>query len=64
MIIKNLTVGKGLQAYRLFSQGSAAPAATSDIAGGDVHRIFFDRLMKESERVAQRSASPDSPPHD
>ena len=60
MILKNLTVGKGLQAYRLYAQPLAAsPASTEapDETSDDVHRIFYERLMSESEKVAQRVAS-------
>lgn len=60
MIVKRLTVGKGLQAYRLFWQTPSTapdepemPAMTFD----EVHRIFYDRLMTASKEVAQRAAS-------
>jgi hypothetical protein len=52
MIVKNLTVGKGLQAYRLFSQPpTAAPIATDTpgLTTNEVHRMFYDRLMSASE---------------
>jgi len=60
MIVKNLTVGKGLQAYRLFSQPpEPAPVINGapGLAPNEVHRIFYDRLMVESEKVAQRAAT-------
>jgi hypothetical protein len=60
MIVKNLTVGKGLQAYRLFSQPPAAAPAVTDtscLTPNEVHRIFYDRLMTASEKVSQRAAS-------
>lgn len=61
MILKNLTVGKGLQAYRLYPQplaaASASPETTPDQTSNDVHRIFYERLMSESEKVAQHVAS-------
>jgi hypothetical protein len=60
MIVKNLTVGKGLQAYRLYSQPLAAVSVgmeTPDQTSDEVHRIFYERLMSESEKIAQRVAS-------
>ena len=64
MRVKNLTVGKGLQAYRLYSQASSAPSMSRDNPGlnsDEVHRIFYDRLMSASEKVAQRTAIPCTP---
>jgi hypothetical protein len=68
MIVKKLTVGKGLQAYRLFSQPAAAAPVigdTSVLTPGEVHRMFYDRLMAASEKVAQRTAASETPagPH-
>jgi hypothetical protein len=60
MILKNLTVGKGLQAYRLYSQplpAASVSAETPDQTSREVHRMFYERLMTESEKVAQRVAS-------
>ena len=58
MIVKPLNVGKGLQAYRLFAEPHAEePAAgdAADLTDAEVHRIFYERLMSESERVAERN---------
>jgi hypothetical protein len=65
MIVKNITVGKGLQAYRLFSQPSEEAPDTTDtrvLTDNEVHRMFYDRLMSESEKVAlhTQSAPPES----
>jgi hypothetical protein len=60
MIVQNLTVGKGLQAYRLFSQPPALALVVTDapsLTPNEVHRIFYDRLMIASQKVAQRTAS-------
>ena len=63
MMVKNLNVGKGLQAYRLYSQPSWAPVVSNQnfvLDAAEVHRIFLDRLVSESEKVA-RLAGPKVP---
>jgi hypothetical protein len=67
MILKRLTVGKGLQAYRLFWQQPSAPLPvreTPALTSDEVHRVFYDRLMIASEKVARHAApaTPASPP--
>jgi hypothetical protein len=60
MILKNLTVGKGLQAYRLFSQSPATAPLNHDapsLASNEVHRLFYERLMTESDKFAQSAAN-------
>ncbi len=59
MIVKPLNVGKGLQAYRLFAEPSVeepAGGGAADLTDAEVQRIFYERLMSESEKVAERNA--------
>ena len=57
MIVRNLSVGKGLQAYRLFSEPMCeqAPVAsgTADLTSQEVESIFYDRFMAAAEKTAE-----------
>ena len=60
MVLKKLSVGKGLQAYRLYSQPVSAANGTmetSALSSEEIRRDFYKRLLKESERVAAQTAA-------
>lgn len=60
MVLKKLSVGKGLQAYRLYSQPVLAVNGAGDTSGlssADIRSVFYKRLLNESERVARQIAT-------
>jgi hypothetical protein len=57
---KKLNVGKGSKAFRMYP-GPPEPVpsgnGTVELTDEEVHRIFYDRLIRESEKLAERLAS-------